>query len=82
MKLNTVVVYDMRMCMKEEYFGSEKYNGDNSREIIIYGGPRGGGDHPLGSQFLFKLCLSLLLVLYYLWVVECCKTHVILIIGL
>jgi len=27
MKLNTVVVYDMRMCMKEEYFGSEKYNG-------------------------------------------------------
>ena len=69
--------------MKEEYFGPENIMGDNSREIIIHGGPGGGGrEHPLGSQFLFKLCLSLLLVLYYLCVVECCKTHVILIIGL
>jgi len=42
-KLYTVVVNDMRMCMKEDYSGMTNIKGDNSRGIFICAG-RG---HPL-----------------------------------
>ena len=34
MKLYTVVVYDLRMCMKEDNSGQKYHKGDNSKEII------------------------------------------------
>jgi len=34
MKFCTVVVYDLRMCMKEDNPGPNIFEGDNSREII------------------------------------------------
>jgi len=39
MKLFTVVVYDLRMCMKEDNLCLKNIKGDNSREIIIFAEP-------------------------------------------
>ena len=35
MKLYTDVVYDTRMCMKEDNHGPKPIKGDNSRKIIV-----------------------------------------------
>ena len=40
MKLNTVVVYNLRMCMKDDNHGPTNIQGDYSREIIICAGQR------------------------------------------
>jgi len=38
MKLYTVMVYNLSMCMKEDNSGSTNVKGDNSREMIICAG--------------------------------------------
>jgi len=35
MKLYKIVVYNLKMCMKERYARLNRFKGNNSREVII-----------------------------------------------